>query len=159
MSFWDNSSVLLPQPKNGCNRQVALHLPIVRKNWLESIVLKQKSIAFGSCPRKFNELIFKAPFSLGFNSVTPGALHRDLQVGSPTAPASAFLSSSLLLVRAQNKKTFQARVSTQHKSAPSPWRKGTQCWFSRGRKADPSFASQRTKSLLDVLRSTLPNTG
>lgn len=87
MTFWDNCSVLLSQPKNGCNRQVALHLPIVRKNWLESIVLKQKSIAFGSCPRKFNELIFKAPFSLEFNSVTPGALHTDLQVGSRTAPA------------------------------------------------------------------------
>lgn len=63
---------------------------IVRKNWLESIVLKQKSIAFGSCPRKFNELIFKAPFSFGFKSVTPGALHTDLQVGSRTAPVSAF---------------------------------------------------------------------
>jgi hypothetical protein len=87
MSLWDNSSFLLSQPKNGCNRQVALHLPIVRKNWLESIVLKQKSIAFGSCPRKFNELIFKVPFSLEFNSVTPGAHHTDLQVGSHTAPA------------------------------------------------------------------------
>lgn len=87
MSLWDNSSFLLSQPKNGCNRQVALHLPIVRKNWLESIVLKQKSIAFGSCPCKFNELIFKAPFSLEFNSVTPGAHHTDLQVGSHTVPA------------------------------------------------------------------------
>lgn len=61
------------------------------KNWLESIVLKQKSIAFGSCPRKFNELIFKAPLCLELNSVAPRALHTDLQVGRRTAPASAFL--------------------------------------------------------------------
>lgn len=91
ISFWANCSVLLSQPKSACNRRVALHLPIVRKSWPGAIVLKQKSIAFGSCPRKFNELIFKAPFSLQFDSVTPQARHTDLQVGSHTAPAPTIL--------------------------------------------------------------------
>lgn len=91
MSFRADFSILLSQPQNGCNRQVALHLPIVRKNWLGSIVLKQKSIAFGSCPCKFNELIFKAPFSLQLDSVTPRARYPDLQVGSHTAPAPTIL--------------------------------------------------------------------
>lgn len=91
ISFWVNCSVLLSQPKSGCNRRVALHLPIVRKSWPGSIILKQKSIAFGNCPSKFNELIFKAPFSLQLDSVTPQACHTDLQVGSHTAPAQAIL--------------------------------------------------------------------
>lgn len=89
ISLWANCSVLLSQPKS--NRQVALHLPIVRKSWPGSIVLKQKSIAFGSCACKFNELIFKAPFSLQLDSVTPQARHTALQVGSHTAPAPAVL--------------------------------------------------------------------
>lgn len=124
ISFWANCSVLLSQPKSGCNRQVALHLPIVRKSWPGSIVLKQKSIAFGSCPRKFNELIFKAPFSLQLDSVTPQACHTDLQVGSHTAPAPAI--SEFLRAPPEGPEPSMrksSRLESPHSSAP-PTRSG-----------------------------------
>lgn len=145
-------------PRMAAIDERALHLPIVRKKLLESIVLKQKSIAFGSCPRKFNELIFKAPLCLGLNSVTPqGTPHRS--AGGKTHSSSLSLLGVSLCSswgpRTFHETTFQARVSTpQHRSAHSPWGKRTQYWFSRGRKTDPSFVSQRTKSLLDFLISS-----
>lgn len=58
------SSILLSHTKNGCNRPPVLHL-LVRENWLRSIVLKQKSIVFGSCPLRFNEFIFNNSIQLG----------------------------------------------------------------------------------------------
>jgi hypothetical protein len=63
--LWVNHSILLSQPRNAHDRKVALHLPIVRKNCLGSIVLKQKSIAFGGCPHKFNEFIFNDSIQQG----------------------------------------------------------------------------------------------
>lgn len=110
-----------------------------KKNWLESIVLKQKSIAFGSCPRKFNELIFKAPFSLDFNSIAPGAPQICCRwEAAPLHPLGVPPCSSPG-PRTSHGKAFRARVSAQHRSAQSPWGKGTQCWFSRGREAEPSL--------------------
>lgn len=50
---------------NGRHREETLHLPIVRQNCRRSIVLKQKSIAFGCCPLKCNEFLFNNFKELG----------------------------------------------------------------------------------------------
>lgn len=62
---WTNGATSLSHTRSIQDRQVVLHLPIVRKNCLRSAVLKQKSMAFGNCPLKVNEFIFNKSVQQG----------------------------------------------------------------------------------------------